>query len=73
MLGIVNWKECKRKRSFLNIKLVFRNILGEAEKNSRSPGRDMVPGPQDYEPYIRVFWPQFFNNMFNNYCVGLCE
>jgi hypothetical protein len=60
----MNWKGSGRKRSWPNFKVLYRNSPGRTEKNTktlnqdiRSPGRDLKPGPLEYEAGPRTRRP----------------
>jgi hypothetical protein len=53
---MMNWKGCGRKRSWSNLRYYPRIWLDRTRKtiknlsqDSRSPGRDLNPGPPEYE------------------------
>jgi hypothetical protein len=52
----MKWKVCGRKRSCPDLKVLSRQSLGGTEEirenltyDSRSPGRNLNPGPPEYE------------------------
>jgi hypothetical protein len=52
----MNWKVFRRKRSWPNCKVLYRNSPGGADENHESlshnfrpPGRDLNPGVPEYE------------------------
>jgi hypothetical protein len=52
---MINWKGFGRKRLWSNFKILFRNFPEELRistktfQDSRSPNRDLNPGPPEYE------------------------
>jgi len=62
----MNCKECGRKRSWPNFKVLPKFLPGTSEKNdknvnqySRSPGRDLKPRPHKYEAGVLTTQPLY--------------
>jgi hypothetical protein len=61
---MMNWKGCRRKRSWCNLRNYYGICLEEEEnhenlsQDSRCPGRDLNPGPLRYEAGVLTILPQ---------------
>jgi hypothetical protein len=61
---MMNWEDCVRKRSWLNLKALSPHLPGRIEEttknfsqDSRSPGRYLNPGPHEYKARLLTTRP----------------
>jgi hypothetical protein len=61
----MNWKGCGRKRSWPNLRYYpgtrlegVRKTTKSLSQDSRSPGRDLNPGPAEYEARVLTTRPR---------------
>jgi hypothetical protein len=59
----MNWNGCGRKQSLPNFKVLSRHLAGGSEdtmishgQDSRSPGRDLSPGPLEHEAGVSLLY-----------------
>jgi hypothetical protein len=70
----MNWKGCGRKRSWPNLRyypgicLGLRKTTKNLSQDSRTPGRDLNPGPPKYEARVQTISTTTYVRTYNFTC-----